>query len=76
MDRPAIWVTFVGYARHKECADETQGINAYLKKLDIAKKWYKENWGLDMFELRKEVRQRQKELNNYIEKNVTIYDYQ
>lgn len=63
------WVTLAS-------ADETQGINAYLKKLDIAKKWYKENWGLDMFELRKEVRQRQKELNNYIEKNVTIYDYQ
>lgn len=55
---------------------ETQGINAYLKKLDIAKKWYKENWGLDMFVLRKEVRQRQNDLNNYIKNNVTIYDYQ
>ena len=57
-------------------ADETQGINAYLKKLDIAKKWYKEYWGLDMFELRKEVRQRQNALNTFVKDNVTIYDYQ
>ena len=57
-------------------ADETQGINAYLKKLDSAKKWYKEYWGLDMFELRKEVRQRQNALNTFVKDNVTIYDYQ
>ena len=63
------WVTLAS-------ADETQGINAYLKKLDIAKKWYKDYWGLDMFELRKEVRQRQNALNTYIKDNVTIYDYQ
>ena len=50
--------------------------NAYLKKLDIAKKWYKEYWGLDMFELRKEVRQRQNALNTFVKDNVTIYDYQ
>ena len=54
----------------------TSGINAILKKLEIATKWYTDEWGLHLFELRREVRQRQSNLNNYVRDNVTIYDYQ
>lgn len=52
------------------------GINAILKKIDIATKWYTDNWGLHLYEIRREVRQRQNTINDYVRKNVTIYDYQ
>ena len=56
---------------------ETEGgINAILKKIDIATKWYTDNWGLHLFEIRREVRQRQNNVNNFVRENVTIYDYQ
>ena len=56
--------------------EDTAGINAILKKIDIAKKWYTENWGLDMYVIREEVRKRQNNINTYTKDNVTIYDYQ
>ena len=52
------------------------GINALLKKIDIATKWYTEKWGLDLYSIRREVRERQNNINEYIKNNVTIYDYQ
>ncbi len=55
---------------------EVQGMNAFLTKLEIAMKWYKESWGLDLFQLRREVRARQDSINSYIKNNVTIYDYE
>ena len=53
----------------------TVGINAILKKIDIATKWYTEKWGLYLFEIRREVRKRQNNINEYVRNNVTIYDY-
>lgn len=51
------------------------GINALLKKIDIATKWYTENWGLHIYELRHEVRQRQLNINDYLKSDeVVIYD--
>ncbi|MBO5629091.1 MAG: hypothetical protein J5965_08475, partial [Aeriscardovia sp.] len=55
-------------------ADEIEGINAILKKINIATQWYTENWGLHIFELRSEVRERQNKINDYIMNEVTIYD--
>lgn len=55
-------------------ADEIDGINAILKKINIATQWYTDNWGLHAFEIRKEVRKRQNEINNYIQNEVTIYE--
>ena len=45
-----------------------------LKKISIAQKWHKEKWGLDLFQLRKEVRERQDKVNDFVKNNVTIYD--
>lgn len=55
--------------------DDVAGMNAILKKIDIANTWYKEKWGLDAFVIRKEVQKRQDEINEYL-KTVTIYDYE
>lgn len=55
-------------------ADEIEGINAILKKINIATQWYTENWGLHIFEIREEVRQRQNKINDYIQNEVTIFD--
>ena len=55
-------------------ADEIEGINAILKKINIATQWYTENWGLHVFEIRKEVRERQNKINDYIKNEVTIYE--
>ena len=55
-------------------ADEIEGINAILKKINIATQWYTENWGLHIFEIREEVRERQAKINDYIKNEVTIYD--
>ena len=47
-----------------------------LKKLDIATKWYTEKWGLYLYQIRREVRKRQNNINDYVRQNVTVYDYQ
>ena len=63
------WVTI-------DTSSETGGINAILKKIDIATKWYTEKWGLYLFKIRHEVRERQNNVNDFVRNNVTIYDYQ
>ena len=59
-----------------DLSENTGGINAILKKFDIATKWYTETWGLHLFEIRREVRDRQNKINDFVRQNVTIYDYQ
>ena len=49
------------------------GMNAILKKIDIATKWYTDQWGLRVYTLRKEVRERQNNINDFIHNEVTIY---
>ena len=49
------------------------GMNALLKKLSIATAWYKDRWGLEAYTLRSEVRERQNNINDYLENEVTIY---
>ena len=64
------WVTY-------DSSDETKGINALLKKIDIASKWYTEYWGLHLFTIRREVDYRQKHVNDYVHSDqCVIYDYQ
>ena len=41
-------------------------INSLMKKLDIATKWYTEDWGLHAYELRREVRNRQNSINDFL----------
>lgn len=54
---------------------ETKGINAILKKLEIAQKWYTENWGFYLFKMRAEVRDRQNHINDYLNSGeVVIFD--
>ena len=57
-------------------SSDVGGINALLKKYDIATKWYTEKWGLYLFRIRHDVRERQNNINEYVRDNVTIYDYQ
>lgn len=52
---------------------EVKGMNALLTKFEIATKWYTEEFGLHLFEIRKEVRERQNNINEFI-KGVRIYD--
>jgi hypothetical protein len=59
-----------------DTSDKEGGINAILKKIDIATKWYTDNWGLHLYELRREVRERQNKVNEFVEKDVTIYELQ
>ena len=55
--------------------DKLAGMNCILKKIDIATEWYTDRWGLHAFELRKEVRKRQNEINTYLHSDqVIIYD--
>ena len=56
--------------------DKAAGINAILKKISIAQKWHEEKWGLQLFQLRREVRERQDKVNDFVKSQVTIYDYQ
>ena len=64
------WVTY-------DSSDETKGINALLKKIDIASKWYTEYWGLYLFTIRREVDYRQKHVNDYVHSDqCVIFDYQ
>ena len=60
------WVPVTG-------AEDLAGINAILDKITIATTWHKERWSLDTFVLRKEVSDRQNNLNNYLENDVTIF---
>ena len=57
-------------------SENTASINAMLKKIDIATKWYTEKWGLYLYQIRREVRKRQNNINDYVRQNVTIYDLQ
>ncbi len=52
------------------------GMSAILKKLSIATEWYTEKWGLYLFKIRKEVKRRQNEINDYVRDNVTIFEYE
>ncbi len=55
--------------------EKLAGMNAILKKLDIATEWYTDRWGLHLFELRREVRNRQNDINTYLHSgDVVIYD--
>ena len=54
--------------------EDVAGINAILKKISIAQSWYGERWGLDAFEIRKEVIERQNSINEYLNNEVQIYD--
>lgn len=55
--------------------ENVAGINAILKKIDIATEWYTDRWGLHVFELRQEVRVRQDAINDYLQSSeVVIYD--
>jgi hypothetical protein len=60
----------------EDTSDKEGGINAILKKLSIAHDWHKEKWGLELYQLRREVRERQEKVNDFVRDNVTIYDYQ
>ena len=51
----------------------SSGMNAILKKFEIATKWYTEKWGLYLFQLRREVRQRQSKVNDFVKDEVTIF---
>jgi substrate import-associated zinc metallohydrolase lipoprotein len=77
-ERVADYTSFRQYLDAVEIdnSEKAGGINAILKKIDIASKWYTEKWGLHMYELRREVRQRQAAINDWTRDNVTIYDLQ
>ena len=59
-----------------EVGEPSAGINAILTKIEMAKKWHSERWGLSLYQLRREVRQRQNNLNTWVKDNVTLYEYQ
>ena len=55
-------------------ADAVEGINALLKKIDIATEWYTDRWGLHAYELREEVRYRQDHINEWLKSGqVKVY---
>ena len=55
--------------------DDVDGINALLKKINIATDWYTTRWGLYAFKLRSEVRYRQDHINEWLRSDeVKIYD--
>jgi len=73
------FTSFRDYLDNWVQTDETttsRGMNAILQKFDIATKWYTEKWGLYLFQIRREVRQRQSKINEYIDKNVKFYELQ
>lgn len=60
-----------------DTSDNNGGANAVLKKLELATKWYTETWGLHLFTMRREVRERQEHLNEFINSSdFQIFDYQ
>ena len=65
--------SYLDWAESRATA-EAAGMNAILKKFDIATKWYTDSWGLYLFKIRREVRKRQEEINEYTRNNVIIYD--
>lgn len=72
----ADFTSFRSYLDWAESQANTEegGMNAILKKIDIATKWYTTNWGLYLFQIRREVRKRQENINDYTRNNVTIYE--
>ena len=51
------------------------GVNAIIKKINIATEWYTDRWGLHAFELRQEVRERQNAINEYLHsEDMIVYD--
>ena len=67
---------FLAWVPYKT-SDSLAGMNAILKKIDIATEWYTDRWGLHVFELRREVRNRQNSINTYLHSgDVVIYDAQ
>lgn len=55
--------------------DDVDGINALLKKINIATEWYTDKWGLKAFTLREEVRYRQDHINEWLRSDdVKIFD--
>jgi substrate import-associated zinc metallohydrolase lipoprotein len=48
------------------------GMNAILKKIDIATEWYTNKWGLYVFELRREVRERQNNIDDYLHSDQVV----
>jgi len=54
---------------------EVAGINAILKKIEIATQWYTDKWKFNIYDIRREVSERQKNINDYIfdESKVQIY---
>lgn len=60
-----------------DTSDNNGGMNAVLKKYELATKWYTETWGLHLFTMRREVRERQNNLNKFINSDqFAIFDYQ
>lgn len=55
---------------------DAKGISALLSKISIATKWYKDKWEFNIYDIRNELSERQKNINDYLrdEKNVTIYN--
>jgi hypothetical protein len=47
-------------------------MNAILKKIDIATEWYTNKWGLYVFELRREVRERQNNIDDYLHSDQVV----
>jgi substrate import-associated zinc metallohydrolase lipoprotein len=48
------------------------GMNAILKKIDIATECYTNKWGLYVFELRREVRERQNNIDDYLHSDQVV----
>ena len=63
------YLNWVSYTTDESVA----GMNAILKKISIATAWYTDRWGLRAFTLRKEVGERQNNINEYLHNEVTIY---
>jgi substrate import-associated zinc metallohydrolase lipoprotein len=56
-------------------ADDLAGMNAILKKIDISTTWYSEKWGLNVYTVRRMLRERQDHINEYLRENLQIFDY-
>ena len=67
------YMTFREYLDNWVVADngtESKGMNAILKKMEVATKWYTEKWGLYLFKIRKEVKSRQAGLNDHVKEHI------
>lgn len=49
---------------------ELLGMNAMLRKIDIATTWYTEKWGINLYQLRSSVQARQDTLNDYVLRSI------